>query len=66
MDDCNPAIQQARNDRMWERQIERSLTCKSDDVQRYAIHGSQNIRRHAVGMGYCEFETAKHHTSVGA
>ena len=32
------------------RRIEkRYLTCKSDDVQRYAIHGSQNIRRHAVG-----------------
>jgi len=27
----------------------KDLTCKSDDVQRYAIHGGENIGRHAIG-----------------
>lgn len=34
---------------MGEREIERDLTRKSNDVQRYAIHSSENVRCDAVG-----------------
>ena len=44
---------------MGAREIGRYLTCKSDDVQRYAIHSSENIRRHAIGWAVVDLRLPK-------
>jgi len=62
--DSMQQIQLARNDNAWEKG---HFTCKPDDVQRYAVHSSKNIHRHAVGWTVMNLPLPKFtHLSAGS
>ena len=48
------------------RYSERHLTCKSDDVQGYAIHGGEDVHRHVVGRTVMDLRQPKFTHLFGA